>query len=661
MNSLIQNEMIRKQGHSSLKFLLSTIVLFLAMVSMLMAAPLSVQVSNIGTENGIGQANTSRNVAVAPNGDIYVVFSGSAGIRIAKSTNNGISFAPSIQLFPYAYEAEVEAAANGNIYVAWLAGSTTLFCASYNNGATYSPPTGIGPNSSGNGVHLSSYGTNVYVLERNGYRLLVNHNNGLTPFSIKVIDPVRMYSDVRANPTNGHVYVITDDPYLRLYTSYNNGISFVPFTVAPASYCNYSSYSLSVGPLGTIMFSYGTNTQAYKVNALTGNSTPIFGAGPNNNAQGRTLASDAYGNLVDGYYQSGVLKFRISYDQGVSWQPDITVATGYSHNVAINPLNHNVIAVYSDGNQVWMKTYTNLLKVPLVVTTDSYDNLSCSSVDVTGTVINEGAGTAYTRGIVYGLNPNPTTSDNYVTTGSGVGTFTENLTELCPSTTYYARAFAKDSWGNIYYGDDVSFTTETPTISLSLSPSVLWPPNHKMKDITATVATNWGDCLGNWSMAISSDEPDNGLGDGDTPNDIEYPGDDLYSFKLRAERSGTGVGRTYTVTYFAEDGCGVNYSANATVFVPHSMDKRGSYSTDYSMEVFPNPAEDFVNLDMNFVYSANAHISVSDLLGNEISSYNFNDINEIHKQIDVKNLHPGIYVINIVFGEENFVRKIVKI
>jgi len=72
-------------------------------------------------------------------------------------------------------------------------------------------------------------------------------------------------------------------------------------------------------------------------------------------------------------------------------------------------------------------------------------------------------------------------------------------------------------------------------------------------------------------VSITSNEPDNGLGDGDTPNDIQGAelGTDDRSFALRAERSGTGTGRLYTVTYQAKDRAGKTSTTAAQVVVPH--------------------------------------------------------------------------------------------
>lgn len=71
---------------------------------------------------------------------------------------------------------------------------------------------------------------------------------------------------------------------------------------------------------------------------------------------------------------------------------------------------------------------------------------------------------------------------------------------------------------------------------------------------------------------MTSSEPDNGPGDGNTTGDITGAdlGTDDRSFQLRAERSGSGSGRTYTVVYKATDASGNVATASATVFIPKS-------------------------------------------------------------------------------------------
>jgi predicted extracellular nuclease len=105
---------------------------------------------------------------------------------------------------------------------------------------------------------------------------------------------------------------------------------------------------------------------------------------------------------------------------------------------------------------------------------------------------------------------------------------------------------------------------------LSVTPDTLWPPNHKYVDVTATVVVsdNFDPNLTVELVSVTSNEPDDGLGDGDTANDIVIVDD--FHFQLRAERSGAGEGRIYTITYEVTDACGNSTIATVTVVVPHN-------------------------------------------------------------------------------------------
>jgi hypothetical protein len=116
-----------------------------------------------------------------------------------------------------------------------------------------------------------------------------------------------------------------------------------------------------------------------------------------------------------------------------------------------------------------------------------------------------------------------------------------------------------------------------PTLSVSLSPSLLWPPNHQMVEIEADIQVQ--DDVDPHPevrlVSITSNEPDEGLGDGDSANDIQgtETGIDDRTFQLRAERSGTGTGRTYTVTYEARDSGGNVRTVITTVVVPRERSR----------------------------------------------------------------------------------------
>jgi len=114
--------------------------------------------------------------------------------------------------------------------------------------------------------------------------------------------------------------------------------------------------------------------------------------------------------------------------------------------------------------------------------------------------------------------------------------------------------------------------TTAPEINVSLVPNSLWPPNHFMYDITATVnVTDTCDANPTFVLnSITSNEPDNGKGDGNTTGDIA--GGDVGTqdteFQVRSERSGKGSGRIYTGTYTASDGSGNSADGSAEVTVP---------------------------------------------------------------------------------------------
>jgi hypothetical protein len=106
--------------------------------------------------------------------------------------------------------------------------------------------------------------------------------------------------------------------------------------------------------------------------------------------------------------------------------------------------------------------------------------------------------------------------------------------------------------------------------SVGVSPATLWPPNHKFVPVTVTlqVTDNCSTVTGR-IVGVASDEPENGLGDGNTAPDWIVTGP--LGVLLRSERSGLGDGRTYTITVEASDVAGNTSVSSTTVFVPHDQ------------------------------------------------------------------------------------------
>lgn len=142
-----------------------------------------------------------------------------------------------------------------------------------------------------------------------------------------------------------------------------------------------------------------------------------------------------------------------------------------------------------------------------------------------------------------------------------------------PKGTTTVTSTATDAAGNT---SACSFTVtvkdvKPPVITnAAVDKSTLKPPNHKMVNIT--VSYNLADNCDLPSaitrkLSVTSNEPINGTGDGDTSPDWEIL--DANHVRLRAERAGKGRGRIYTITITAIDSQGNSSKQVVLVSVPH--------------------------------------------------------------------------------------------
>ena len=104
-------------------------------------------------------------------------------------------------------------------------------------------------------------------------------------------------------------------------------------------------------------------------------------------------------------------------------------------------------------------------------------------------------------------------------------------------------------------------------VNASATPSTLWPPNHNIANVAVnyTIEHNCGPVT--VTLSVASNEPVNGLGDGDTAPDWIVINN--HKVQLRSERAGNGTGRVYTITITATDCAGQSGTATVTVNVPH--------------------------------------------------------------------------------------------
>jgi uncharacterized repeat protein (TIGR01451 family) len=173
-----------------------------------------------------------------------------------------------------------------------------------------------------------------------------------------------------------------------------------------------------------------------------------------------------------------------------------------------------------------------------------------------------------------------TATDNCDTNPTITGTRSDGkpLTDPYPGGTTTITWTATDSSGN-HSSCEQRITVEDrepPVIVLNGQTPSMWPPNHKYQTFGVsnfvTGVTDNCDTIGVSSVVITmvtSDEIENGNGDGNTFNDIVIA-PDCRSVMLRAEREGNSNGRVYRIFFSVTDASGNVGTASSTVIVRHN-------------------------------------------------------------------------------------------
>jgi uncharacterized protein (TIGR02145 family) len=147
------------------------------------------------------------------------------------------------------------------------------------------------------------------------------------------------------------------------------------------------------------------------------------------------------------------------------------------------------------GNEITFTTSTPVVLPTL--TTLSASSITTTSATSGGNIISDGGASITAKGVVWSTSTNPTiTSSTKTSNGIGTGSFTSNLTNLTPKTTYYVRAYATNSAGTAY-GNEITFTTSTPVVLPTLS-------TLSASSITTTSATTGGNITTDGGAAVIS-------------------------------------------------------------------------------------------------------------------------------------------------------------
>jgi hypothetical protein len=213
----------------------------------------------------------------------------------------------------------------------------------------------------------------------------------------------------------------------------------------------------------------------------------------------------------------------------------------------------------------------------------------------------------------------PAATDNCV--GAVTGTTTDPVNYAAQGT-YTVHWTYDDGHGNSSTQNQTVIVADVtgPTLTVSLSPTSLWPANNLMRTIAITASAVDNCSAASWVLRSITGN------DGATSSDWSYTANTApSSVQLRAKRTGSGSGRTYTLTFTASDEHGNTTTASRYVTVPHNQGKlvmaespEGARHGFLSTAV-PSPFT--TSTDIRFTLPSDGMVTVRiyDALGEEVS------------------------------------------
>jgi uncharacterized protein (TIGR02145 family) len=272
----------------------------------------------------------------------------------------------------------------------------------------------------------------------------------------------------------GVVWNTSTNPTVSLSTKTTDGTGIGTFSSSISGLTSGVTYYVRAYATNSVGTKYGP-----EITVNTAQAVATLASTTAASSIGATSATSG-GNIT---YNGGATVTVSGLVWSTSSNPTIALSTKTSNGSATGAFTSNITGL-TPGTLYYVRSYaTNnvgtsygaqisftTLNTPTISSTTAASSLTSSSAVSGGTISADGGDAVTSRGIVYGTSAGSSTYS--MTSGSGTGTFTSNLTGLTPATTYYVRSFATNSVGTVY-GTEISFNTTAiaPTVSATAVPA----------------------------------------------------------------------------------------------------------------------------------------------------------------------------------------------
>lgn len=226
----------------------------------------------------------------------------------------------------------------------------------------------------------------------------------------------------------------------------------------------------------------------------------------------------------------------------------------------LNPNTTYYIAAYASNGS--MVEYSEIVSfsttenaTPIVLTTDPIIDITSNSATASATFTDDGGHVITEKGFVWATFTNPEIPNNEGLSmeGGGVSDFSSSLSGLADGTVYYVRSYAETAEGELFYGNQVSFTTVLLTPPQAVSFLISEVLLHSAR-ITVNVGSDGGSTIVSKGIVFSqtpNPDIDNNEGITDEGGGVS---------EIESLVSGLNAGVVYYAKCYAINEIGVAYS-----------------------------------------------------------------------------------------------------